>query len=142
MAEISRFEIYGLIVLLLVCGMAIWRGGPVERRIAAVVAVAWVGSILLDDDASSGVQYRLFAIDCVLAVWLVAEAALSRRIWPAFAAAAQLMIVMTHVAFAVNARIVQEGFFSAYYIWSYLVLLALAIGVLTARPGRIGASAP
>lgn len=135
---ISPFELLGLATMALVCGIAFWRGGSTERRIAAVVAIAWVASILLDDDASTGVQWRIFAIDLILGIWLIAETLFSGRIWPAFAAGAQIFIVLTHVAFMVKVEIVQDMFYSAYYLWSYVVLAALATGSLLSpsRPRR------
>lgn len=140
MQHVTRFELYGLAVLLLVCALATWRGGMTERRITAVIAVAWVASLVLDDDASRQVQWTLFGIDVVLAVWLVAEAIFGRRLWIAIAAGAQLMIVLTHVAFAANRHIVQEAFFSAYYVWSYVVLLAVVLGCLTTRRDSLSQS--
>ena len=136
MSIVTPAEVYGLVALFLACGIAVWRGGDQERRIAAIVAVAWIGSVVVDDDGSRRVQWAILTVDLVLAVWLLLETVFGRKLWPAFAAAALIMIVMTHVAFAIDPRIVQEGFFSAYYVWSYLVLVCLVVGSLMNRTVR------
>lgn len=133
MMLVTTTEWYGLGALLAMVLLAVWRGDGLARRVAVVFALAWVGSVMVDDDGVRGVQWAIFAIDVLLAGWLVTETLLSGRIWLYVATAAQLMIVMTHVAFYLDARIVQEGFFSAYYVWSYVELLAIAAGALTAR---------
>jgi len=130
---ITRVEWIGAGLMGLVCLAALLRGGPLERRTALVVAAAWILSMLVDEDGNRGVHWRIFAIDLLLMGWLMVEAVVARRIWIMFAAAAQLFIVLTHVAFLMDPSLMQEGFFSAYYVWSYVVLGALLAGALTAR---------
>ena len=103
---------------------------------AVIIATAWIGSVLVDNDGSRTVQWAIFIVDMGLAIWLLSEAILGRKLWPAFAAAAQVMIVMTHVAFVTDTRIVHEAFFSAYYVWSYVVLICLVAGSLLAFRSR------
>lgn len=136
MSVVSLFEVYGLVALFLACALAFWRGGTQERRLAVVIAVAWIGSVVVDNDGSRTIQWAIFIVDMILAIWLLSEAILGRKLWPAFAAGAQVMIVMTHVAFFTDARIVHEAFFSAYYVWSYVVLACLAVGSLLAARSR------
>ena len=130
---ISPIEVAGLSALGLTVFLAFWRGGPTERRIAVVIGLAWLGSMVADFDGWRGVQWGIFAIDLVLAVWLTAEFVLGRRLWTAFAAGAQIMIVMTHIAFAFSPGLQTNGFFSAYYLWSYVLLFTLAVGSVTSR---------
>jgi hypothetical protein len=132
--HVTIVEWYGLGALLLVCLIAVWRGGVPERRTAAVVALCWVASVIVDNDGSRGVQWAILAVDIFLVVWLVFQALTCNRLWLFVAAAAQILILLTHVGFAITPEMMQEGFFSAYYIWSYVVLLALASGSLL--PGR------
>ena len=130
---ITGGELAGLSALFLTVCIAFWRGGLLERRVTSLVAAAWVGSVLVDADASRGVQWAIFAVDVILAAWLLGEAIFGRRIWIAVAAAAQMMIVLTHIIFAVSPQIVQEGFFSAYYVWSYVVLFVIVVGSVLHR---------
>jgi len=86
--------------------------------------------LILDDDNTTGIQWAIFAIDVLLAIWLAEEVRFGPRIWLYFALAAQVMIVMTHIAFMIQSEIVQDAFYSACYLWSYVVLASLAIGSL------------
>lgn len=130
MIHVTLVEWYGLGALLLVCLIAVWRGGVPERRTALVVAACWVGSVLVDNDGSRGVQWAILAIDVFLGAWLIIEALRHNRAWLFAAAGAQVLILLTHMGFALTPEMMQEGFFSAYYIWSYIVLLALLVGSL------------
>lgn len=129
----SLFEIFGLVVLVAVLGLALWRGGPAERRVAVVIVIAWLGSTFSDAPEAGAVQWRILIIDGTLAAYLLAEALTSARLWTVFAFLAQFMIVMTHVAAILQPAILVWGFYTAYYVWSYAVLLALLTGALTAR---------
>lgn len=133
MIHVTLVEWYGLGALLLVCLIAVWRGGALERRTAAVVAVCWVASVIVDHDGSRGVQWAILGVDVFLGVWLVIQALRANRAWLFVAAGAQVLILLTHVSFAVTPAMMQEGFFSTYYVWSYIVLLALAIGSVVPR---------
>ncbi len=131
--RVTAMEWAGVAALLVVCAVAMARGGALERRSAGVIGIAWIASIFLDNDASRGPQWALMALDVVLAVYLGLEVIITRRTWPLFASAIQFLIVLTHVAFVVEPAILKEGFFSLYYLWSYLVLLCLLVGALTRR---------
>lgn len=135
MIHVTLVEWYGLGALLLVCLLALWRGGVPERRATAAVAICWVASVIVDNDGSRGIQWAILAVDILLAVWLAVQALSGVRLWLMLAAGAQIMILLTHVGFALTPAMMQEGFFSAYYIWSYVVLLALALGCLL-RPWK------
>lgn len=134
---ITWIEIFGLGLMALVTSLAIWLGGPVERRVAAVLAGAWLLSMLVDRDGHAGVQWGIFAIDALFFIYLLAETVSSRRLWPAAASGFQMFVVMTHVAFIMDFRIEHWGFFSAYYVWSYATVAAVLFGTLTAPEGRL-----
>ncbi len=136
MILVTPIEWYGLAALLVVCLLAVWRGGTPERRAAGIVAICWVASIIVDNDNSTGVQWGILGIDILLAGWFVTQAMIQARAWLFVAAGAQVLILLTHLGFALSPEMMEEGFFSAYYIWSYVVLLALAFGSLTARHPR------
>ena len=131
--QISSQEWLGLAIMVLSCAFAAWRGGRMERRAAAVIAAAWTLSILLDQDGHHGVQWRILAIDILLLAYLLREVAFGKRLWPLFAAAAHVFVVLTHAAFLLDGRIQHWGFFTAYYIWSYAVLAALVGGAVWRR---------
>ena len=133
MIHVTLVEWYGLGALLFVCVLAVWRGEAPERRTAAVVALCWVASVIVDNDGSRGVQWAILGVDIFLVIWLVFQALTCNRLWLFVAAAAQILILLTHVGFAMTPEMMQEGFFSAYYIWSYVVLFALASGSLLTK---------
>ena len=133
----ARAEILGLALMPMACGFALWRGRGPERRAAVAIAVAWVGSVAVDVDGWHGVQWGIMAIDMVLLAYLAALTVVSRRTWLLFATAFQLLIVATHFAFVFDSAVGNPGFFSAYYLWSWLELACLAWGAAVApRPGR------
>jgi hypothetical protein len=129
----STLELIGLAVMAGICGFTWLRGGPLERRVALAVSAAWIGSTIADMDWWTGVQWGILVIDVALAVFLCLVAARSRRRWPAVAAAGAVLLVITHFAFLISADMRQAGFFTAYYIWSYLVLASVLWGGVTAR---------
>lgn len=133
MIHITLVEWYGLGALLLACLIAVWRGGALERRTAMIVAICWVASVIVDNDGSRGVQWAILGVDVFLGAWLVVESLRRNRVWLFAAAGAQVLILLTHLGFALTPAMMQEGFFSAYYVWSYVVLLALIFGSLSAR---------
>ena len=114
-----------------ICLLACIRGRWPERLAAVTLALNWVGCAWLEDRRSwHHPQMAIFTIDAAYAVLLVAVAMATRRLWILFAAAFQIMIVVTHCALLVDARINQWEFFAAYYVWSYLILAALAAGAV------------
>lgn len=136
MIHVTIVEWYGLAALFLVCALVAWRGEGPERRTASVVAFCWIASVVVDNDASRGVQWAILGVDVFLGGWLVFQALTGNRAWLYVAAGAQILILLTHAGFALSPEVMQEGFFSAYYIWSYVVLAAIATGSLS-RHGRV-----
>ncbi|MBW8304976.1 MAG: hypothetical protein K0M78_13830 [Brevundimonas sp.] len=128
---IAGFFALGFTVLL-----ALFRGGRLEKEVAVVVAVAWLASALAPLNGRVGPAWVLIGIDIALLLYLLYRAAFSRRWWPIFAAAFQLLIVATHFTFAARLQLEQWAYFTAYYLWSWGVLVCLAAGALTTpRPG-------
>ena len=54
------------------------------------------------------------------------------RVWPLWAAAFQLLGVITHVAIMADRTISGRAYYVAAVIWSYLVVIALAVGTWSA----------
>lgn len=110
--------------------LAFWRGGALEKQVACVVAAAWIASALAPLGGRIGPAGLLVAIDVGLLLYLMYHAAFSRRMWPVAAAGFQMLIVATHVTFALRIQLEQWGYFTAYYLWSWGVLLCIAIGAI------------
>lgn len=125
--------IAGFVALFLVTLLALVRGDRLEREVAVVVAIAWLASAVAPLGDRTLPPWMIVAIDIVLFLYLAYHAAFSGRIWPIAAAGFMLLILANHAVFALNWELKQWAYFSAYYIWSWGVLLSLALGVLTRR---------
>ncbi|WP_374469367.1 hypothetical protein [Phenylobacterium sp.] len=83
-------------------------------------------------------------MDVSLLVVVVVVAMRSSRYWPIFAAAFQLLAVITHAAHLLDPGVGDWAYVTAGVIWTYLLLLALALGTwnrwreFEIRPGRQG----
>lgn len=122
----------GFVAMALTLVIAFWRGGRLEKQVASVVGVAWIASAFAPNDNLS-LSSVIFAIDIALMLYLFYCAAFSRRLWPMAAAAFQLLIVATHVSFALRVQLEQWGYFTAYYLWSWSVLACIVVGSLRAK---------
>lgn len=123
----------GFVALFGVTLLALVRGDRLERQVAIVVAAAWLASAVAPLGERISPPWMIVAIDVALFFYLAYHAAFSRRIWPIAAAGFMLLILANHAAFALNWELKQWAYFSAYYIWSWGVLLSIALGVLTRR---------
>jgi hypothetical protein len=107
---------------------AFWKGGWSERTAAGAFILAWLATPLLRDRSWIGTQWGGFAIDIVFLAVLVGVALRSRRYWPLFAAAFQLLAVLTHLARIIDPHVHVWAYITAGVIWTYLTLFAIALG--------------
>jgi hypothetical protein len=114
--------------MLLVSGFALWRGGRPERWVAVANVLAWILTPLAYRNDLIDPQWGVFLVDVAFLVLLAALAMTTDRNWLLFAAAFQLLAVMTHIAIAVDRGVRTLAYFRGLVIWSYLVLGALAVG--------------
>lgn len=127
----------GLAFMGLTCAFAIVRGAWPERLSALVLAIAWIASEVLEDLSvfrhpmvRIHVQPAIAVIDLAYAGLLLFLLVRTQRRWVIVAFSAALLIVLIHTATAIDPRITQFDFFSAYYLLSYVVVAALGFGVL------------
>lgn len=133
----------GAFAMVLACGYAILRGDRPERWCGLLIAAAWAGSFLLQDRAHNlAPQYAVAGLDVLLSLALLAMTLRFRRVWLIVASASQLLTAATHVAFVIDPRIAALGFMTAYYIWSYVTLIALVWGTRRAALARAGRAPP
>ena len=127
----------GAVFMVAVCAFAFLKGDEPERVAAGAFVLAWFASLLAQDDANvSSVQWGVFAIDVVMLVVLGALAWKSRRTWPVWAAACQLMVVTSHIMSMVDLRPTLAAFVTVINLAGYGVLVALAIGTFWAWQER------
>jgi hypothetical protein len=117
--------------LMSVCAVAYWRGREDERLAATALLANWGLSVLLVKVDDGGFWDSL-AIDLGLVgiyVWLALRSA---RYWPLFAAAFQILIVVTHLGRVADPSVSTWAYMTAGIVWSYLVLFAIGYGAWTA----------
>lgn len=128
--------------MLLVSGFALWRGGRPERWVALANLLAWILTPLAYRNDLIDPQWGVFLVDVGFLVLLAGLAMTTDRNWLLFAAAFQLLAVMTHIAIAVDRGVRTLAYFRGLVIWSYLVLGALAVGAWMFRRHRRPTEAP
>lgn len=116
--------------MLSVAGLSVWRGGWAERTVAFATIVGSIATAAVQNtrDASAP-QWGDLAVDCICLIVFVGVALRSRRLWPLFAAAFQLIAVIIYVARLADVHVGARSPFAAGVIWSYLILVAVLVGV-------------
>lgn len=115
--------------LLAVSAFALWRGGAVERIVAVGNLVAYAATILFQDMHNFfDPQVGIMGVDIAFLVLLLALAVRTNRTWLLFAAAFQLLAVVIHIAIAADPDVRSLAYFRGLIIWSYLILLSMAVG--------------
>ena len=117
------------IYVLSVGGFALWRGGGPERIVAVAAVVASIASALLENQRDLlSPQWGDLIVDFGFLALLVVLALASNRWWTSWAAAFQLLGVVTYVARMVDPRVGALAPYKAVVIWSYLIIASLAVG--------------
>lgn len=119
----------GFAVMLVVCSGAFIRGGVEERLTAASMLINVSATHVLRDHSWPQVQLAGFVADILSLALLLAIALRSRKFWPLAATAFQFLIVLTHVAKVIDPGLGQWSYMTAIVIWTYLLLIALGVGV-------------
>lgn len=118
-------------LLLLTCGYALWRGRSDERVAALACLLATIATRFVVSPLNvrySGVETGLLLIDIAMLVTFVAIALRSERFWPLWIAGLQLTTSMSHLMKAIDFHLVPKAYGAAVALWSYPILLILAIG--------------
>jgi hypothetical protein len=92
-------------LLLAACLFAWWRGGGPERAVAALFFLAWLVSFLIHTPSARHwqvVEIQTMVVDILLLVALLAISRRANRVWPLVATSLQTLIVLAHLARAVN----------------------------------------
>lgn len=120
--------------MLLVAALAAWRGKWAERTIAFGMVIDSVATNVLQNTHDwKAPQWADLAVDTAYLIVMLWVALKSDRLWPLWAAAFQLIDVAVYVAFVADMRVGALAPFLAIEIWSYLILIVVAVGTLT-RP--------
>lgn len=132
--------IISLILAILVCGLAMWRGDRSARWIGAAFLADWLGSLLVHRRQVISADYGVLAIDIVTLAAFIWISMRTRRLWTIVASAFMAIIVASHVAVMIDLRVTINTLKASMAIWSYGVLACIAFGTWTG--GRRHGHAP
>ena len=132
------------IYMLSVTSLAVWRGGWAERAIAFGMVASSIASALVQDQHNlSAIQWGILAADSLYLALIFWVALRSEWLWPLFPAAFQLITVIVYAARMADRRVGARASFVTEEIFSYLILLAVAVSVWQrARRRGAGLSPP
>ena len=130
--------IISLILAVLVCGLAMWRGDRSARWIGAAFLADWLGSLLVHRQQVHSADYGVLALDVVTLAAFVWISMRTRRLWTIVASALMAIIVASHVAVMIDFRVTINTLKASMAIWSYGVLACIAFGTWAGgpRPGH------
>lgn len=132
--------IISLILAILVCGLAMWRGDRSARWIGAAFLADWLGSLLVHRQQAQSADYGVLAIDIAALAAFIWISMRTRRLWTIVASAFMAIIVASHVAVMIDLRVTINTLKASMAIWSYGVLACIAFG--TWAGGRRHGHAP
>lgn len=124
-------QVVFLAILLAALTAAFSRGGRTERIGGALLVTASVVSPLVQRHLFTQFEAGIALVDGLLLCALVGLALSSNRRWPVYAAAFQVLGVLTHVARIKAGPVHGDTYGHLLVAWSYLVVLALLFGALT-----------
>lgn len=132
--------------MMIVCGLALFRGRDDERLAASSTLAAWALSMVavrVDGDLgpSHATQWEVVPIDVALLgvyLWIVLR---TRRYWPVVASAVWLLAVLTHLVRPPYPIVTGWTYLTVLIFWNYLTLFVIGYGAWTAPryAGSVGA---
>lgn len=128
--------IISLILAILVCGLAMWRGDRSARWTGAVFLADWLGSLLVHRHQVHNADYGVLAVDIVTLAAFIWISMRTRRLWTIVASAFMAIIVASHVAVMIDFRVTINTLKVSMAIWSYGVLACIAFGTWAAERPR------
>lgn len=123
-------QVAGAIVLL-VAGFAFWKGDVPEKRGAGIIGVAFLASIIIQDQSDYD-SIAIMGVDVVVLCALGLLAWNSDRNWPIWATACQSIVVASHFAYLLDFQISVRAYLNAQALAAYAVIFCLAAGTFIA----------
>ncbi|RYF92288.1 MAG: hypothetical protein EON95_12920 [Caulobacteraceae bacterium] len=125
----TTLALLGMAIMAAVCLFALIKGDRPARIAGGVIALAWIGSWLLQDRVHIlNTQWAVAWLDVVLLLVFFGMALRWRRGWLIIACATQLLTAATHFTALLDPRLFAMAVITAYYVWSYATLGALVWG--------------
>ena len=128
----------GLLPMVLVGIFAFAKGDDPERMAMGAYLLGWMAGMLLQDDGNLHRNWQpgLLALDMVMLLVFGGIAWKFRRAWPIWAAALQLIIVMSHLVILFDLRPGMSAFYTVLNLASYGILVAIGLGTFWAWQER------
>ena len=125
----------GLVVI--GCLFAFLKGDDLERFGAGAFLLAWFATLLVQRDGDLyNPQYGMFAIDAFMLLLFAGMAWRSRATWPVWAAAFQLLAVMSHIMILIDQRTPMASLYTVLTLAGYGVLFCIVGGAFFAWQDR------
>ncbi len=121
----------GWFALGLTCVIAFWRGRKPERLGAVLAAFGWIVTPFVEYRTDwFRPQLGIFGVDVFMLLALAALTVRYRRYWSICATAYQALMVLTHLGFLINPRLLYRAYYFANFSIGFLVLGTIVGGVL------------
>ncbi|MFN6981108.1 MAG: hypothetical protein ACK4NU_04200 [Brevundimonas sp.] len=130
----------GAIFVVTICLFAFLKGDNPERAGAAAYIVGWFSSLILQQQSPQYSLYGVFILDVLMLVILCAISWRSRRSWPIWAAALQLLAVTSHVMILTNTKTPIASLYTILNLTGYGVLICIGVGAFWAWQERKAAT--
>jgi hypothetical protein len=117
----------------LCCGYSVVKGGQPERLAAMLMMMATTLSLLVQAPEAlrfKSVDQGMFVVDVILFLCLVLLSIFATRFWLIWVSAMQMLSVLSHIAILMRPDIIPAAYWYAITLWSYPMLLLLALGSL------------
>ncbi|HEV2078292.1 MAG TPA: hypothetical protein VGR19_00105 [Allosphingosinicella sp.] len=135
MRLLLAFFVLYLVLLIATLAYALRNGGSEERQGALTILLGTLLSEVASEVGPSsadprwgGIEIDLLVIDAAAFIAFLVIAYRSKKFWPIWAAASQLVAVLTHWVVILNPSIVRTVYATAQPFWIFPVLAAVALG--------------
>lgn len=125
--------IFYLVAAIGTCALALVRGGRDERAVAIGYLIAALASTIVAMAGTANYrapEYGVMAVDVLFFGFLMVIVARTRSFWPLWAAGAQLVGTVTHLAKVMQPSMAMEAYATVQPLWAFPLLISLAIGTL------------
>lgn len=125
-------------LLIAVCSYALWRGRFEERLTAVTCILATAATVIVKGPVQltySTIEIGVLLVDLATFAAFTFVALKSDRFWPLWVSGLQLTTSIGHLLKALQPDLLPIAYAAAGRIWSYPILLILAIGTWRAHHG-------
>jgi len=136
------YAVIGAVFMMAMATFAFVKGDQPERNGAGAYLLAWFATLLAQQGGlqSNQVPFGVFLIDIAVLGVFIALAWKSRRSWPVWASAIQLVTVMSHILLLTNAQVSATSLYTVMNLNGYLIIGCLIVGTFWAWQDRKAAA--